>query len=442
MTLVNSDDGGDGRLMKDDVIKTDICTIGGGASGTYAAVRLHDLGQKVLLIEREAVLGGRTNTYIDPQTNQTVDYGVESFRTLPVVEEYFQHLGISYNKIPSSSSGNNLSYFNLRTGQVVSNFRQPDLLGALARYGQEVAKYPALEYGFYLPDPVPDELLMSFGKFVSKYNISDALQMMFHGYGNILQQPTLYVMKYFGPTMLQNLTDGFFSTSNRNNSGIYEKALEVLRPNVLLRSEVVLTNRSAASQVEIHVQTPSGRKLVRSKKLLVTIPPQLDNLIGFDLDPTERSLFSQFQNVGYYNALVRNTGLPDGIAIRNVDADTPYNLPSLPGLYQIAATAVHGSPSTLPAEMVKSDALSALKLLKNSGLSKGTAEPQLVAFQSHTPFLLTVSSDAIKSGFYNKLYALQGHRNTFYTGAAFHAHDSGLLWRFTEALLSDLMVAS
>lgn len=105
MTLVNSDDGGDGRLMKDDVIKTDICTIGGGASGTYAAVRLHDLGQKVLLIEREAVLGGRTNTYIDPQTNQTVDYGVESIRTLPVVEEYFQHLGISYNKIPSSSSG-------------------------------------------------------------------------------------------------------------------------------------------------------------------------------------------------------------------------------------------------------------------------------------------------------------------------------------------------
>lgn len=139
-------------------------------------------------------------------------------------------------------------------------------------------------------------------------------------------------MKYFGPTMLQNLTDGFFSTSNRNNSGIYERALEVLRPNVLLRSEVLLTNRSAASQVEIHVQTPSGRKLVRSKKLLVTIPPQLDNLIGFDLDPTERSLFSQFQNVGYYNALVRNTGLPDGIAIRNVDADTPYNLPSLPGL--------------------------------------------------------------------------------------------------------------
>ena len=35
-------------------------------------------------------------------------------------------------------------------------------------------------------------------------------------------------------------------------------------------------------------------------------------------------------------------------------------------------------------------------------------------------------------GFYDDLYALQGYRSTWYTGAAFHVHDSSRLWNFTE----------
>jgi hypothetical protein len=41
----------------------------------------------------------------------------------------------------------------------------------------------------------------------------------------------------------------------------------------------------------------------------------------------------------------------------------------------------------------------------------------------------------IEAGFYTKLYALQGQRSTFYTGAAWNAQDSSMLWVFTEALL-------
>jgi ribulose 1,5-bisphosphate synthetase/thiazole synthase len=40
-------------------VNTDVAILGGGASGTYAAVRLReDYGKKVLLIEMEAVLVG------------------------------------------------------------------------------------------------------------------------------------------------------------------------------------------------------------------------------------------------------------------------------------------------------------------------------------------------------------------------------------------------
>jgi heterodisulfide reductase subunit A-like polyferredoxin len=57
-------------------LTTDVCIIGGGSSGTYAAIRLHDLGKKVIVVEQQAHLGGHTNTYVDPSTNRAMDYGV------------------------------------------------------------------------------------------------------------------------------------------------------------------------------------------------------------------------------------------------------------------------------------------------------------------------------------------------------------------------------
>lgn len=39
-------------------IEKDVCIIGGGASGTYAAVRLQQMGVSVALVEKERKLGG------------------------------------------------------------------------------------------------------------------------------------------------------------------------------------------------------------------------------------------------------------------------------------------------------------------------------------------------------------------------------------------------
>jgi hypothetical protein len=61
--------------------------------------------------------------------------------------------------------------------------------------------------------------------------------------------------------------------------------------------------------------------------------------------------------------------------------------------------------------------------------------PYFAIFSSHTPYELRVPAKAIKNGFYKELYGLQGQRRTYYTGAAFDAKDSSLLWQFTEALL-------
>lgn len=44
---------------KIEVLQRDVCIIGGGASGTYAAVRLQQMGKSVALIEKQSRLGGQ-----------------------------------------------------------------------------------------------------------------------------------------------------------------------------------------------------------------------------------------------------------------------------------------------------------------------------------------------------------------------------------------------
>ena len=64
------------RSRKPEVIERDVCIIGGGSSGTYSAIRLQQMNKTFVLIEKENRLGGHVNTYVDPVTNQTLDYGV------------------------------------------------------------------------------------------------------------------------------------------------------------------------------------------------------------------------------------------------------------------------------------------------------------------------------------------------------------------------------
>ena len=431
------------------IITRDVCIIGGGSTGTYSAIRLSDSGKSVVVVEAKNLLGGHTNTYTDPSTNETVDYGVQIFHNLDVVRKYFARFDIPLQTAVLGSPGTVTEYVDFRTGKVVPGYTTPDPSAGFAAYGAQVAKYPYLETGFNLPDPVPADLLLPFGEFVKKYNLGALVPTLFdfvQGVGNLLDRYTLYVLKYFGASALQDLSIGFLTTVRLDNSELYRKALAELGQNVLLNSHVIATDRSGSAGVKVLVQTPTGPKLILAKKLVITIPPKLDNLIGFDLSFNETSLFAQFLNTGYYTALIRNTSIPPHVVLSNNAPDTPYNLPPFPGLYAISETRVPGlhfafagseSPD-LSDGQVKSLITDSVLRLRTAGTLNTTA-PEFAAYQSHAPFELRVPKEAIAGGFYRRLYALQGQRHTWYTGAAFHVHDSSLLWQFTEGLLPGIL---
>jgi heterodisulfide reductase subunit A-like polyferredoxin len=58
----------------DIIIIKDVAIIGGGVTGTYAAVRLRkDFKKSVVVVECEDHLGGHTNTYVVPGTNVSLE---------------------------------------------------------------------------------------------------------------------------------------------------------------------------------------------------------------------------------------------------------------------------------------------------------------------------------------------------------------------------------
>ena len=427
------------------VIERDVCVIGGGSSGTYTAVRLTDLGQSVVVVEKKDRLGGHCETYTDPATGLTTDIGVVVFHDLPIVRNYFGRFSVPLVTVDEGAAPSPV-YADFRTGEVVSGYTAP-VPTALEAYFGILEQYPYLAGGYDLPDPVPAELLQPWGDFVAANDLGSIVQIVAEyaqGFANLLETPTVYILKYFSLQVVQDIfTGGFLSTPNHDNSALYEAATGFLGADVLLNTSVVAGERGTDG-VELYAVGPQGPVTIRAGKLVITVPPLPWLLEAFGLDATEFGLFSRFRQGNYSTGLVRLPGVPDGISVLNTGADTQYNLPPLPALYALSPSSVpglfdvkFGSGIPLPDAVVREQILESLNRLQAAGTIPPTT-PVFVDYSNHSPYELTVSAADVAAGFYTKLYGLQGHRNTFWNGAAFQAHDSTLLWQYTETLLPQI----
>jgi hypothetical protein len=425
-----------------DIIVADVAIIGGGSSGTYAAINLREMGQNVVVVEKKKHLGGHTNTYRDHSTNVTIDYGVQAFLNSSITRDYFAHFGVPVVNYTGSNNIFLLADFN--TGKPLTINPSRDLTG----WATQLAKYPWLDSTWNVPQPVAADLWLPLRDFLTKYNLSDvafAIYFGAQGLSNPLQQSTIDVMKMVDPAYLFEMTGSSLGTAHQNNAEIYLKALAELGSNALIHSGVTAATRTEKGNVSLAVKTRKGAKLVQASKVLITIPPTLENMKPFDLNPEERRLFSQWDYKGYYTVLLNNTGLPSGYQWINANySAVTYNIPQQPSASQITSTRIPGifyvwyrSPSEMTREDVEKAVILAIQNIQTAQNLTVTT-PHILKFKSHTPFKLSVPAQAIRDGFYSNLYSLQGKRSTWYTGAAFIAHNSGLVWNFTHGLLPQI----
>ncbi|EGP89663.1 unnamed protein product [Zymoseptoria tritici ST99CH_1A5] len=424
------------------VITRDVAIIGGGSAGTYTATRLRQMGFSVALIEKEKELGGHADTYRSPKNqSQFVDYGAQIFTNETVVHDYFGHYNIPLVTIQAAASFGSIDYTDFRDGSALNaSILSTDLVGAFTRYVQILNQYAYIVGEWNLPNPVPEDLLLPWGEFVLKHNLTGMATTAYQfnqGQGNILARLAFYVIRQLSLSQIQGIASGF----NVNPLGmqtLYDRAQAELGSSAFVNATVTDVTRSDDG-VQVCFDSTEGHITVNAKKLVIAIPPKRSNLDFLDLSDDESLLFGQLNNTYYWNALVSNTNLTDNALYFNLNPDAPQNIPAMPALYQTGPTAVddvraayYGSVEYMTDEAVQADIIATIQRIQAGRGIQTSSPPVILQINNHSPSTLSVTPQAIRDGFYDKLKKLQGQHNTFFTGAMWANDASGEIWDFTE----------
>jgi hypothetical protein len=286
-----------------DVVVRDVLVVGGGASGTYGAITLKDLGLSVAVIEKKDVFGGHTHTYPGPN-GVPIDYGVRQYIGTDVAKAFFKRFSIP--SLPLSFGG--FAFVDFQTGATLPGFF-PDF--NFTGYAAQLSKYPNLSMGLWqLPQPFPADLLLPFGQFAVKYQVQNVVYTvgsLIWGAGTLLTRSTAFVFSQFGSGYVNELsgTSGFRTD---NNSALYFKAQAELGESAFVSSTIVDARRTSRG-VAVVIKSPSGRKLLLASQLLFSAPLLLENTAALGLDEREFNVFKEFQGAAYYVMLLNGTGL-------------------------------------------------------------------------------------------------------------------------------------
>ncbi|KAL4802426.1 hypothetical protein BDV18DRAFT_166832 [Aspergillus unguis] len=431
-----------------DIIERDFAIIGGGASGTYAAVSLADQNKSFTLVEVKDRLGGNTRTYRDESTGASLDIGVQLHLDIPIVRDFFERLNAPLAQFEMTDFGKP-AYYDFTKKLALPNHTRPSIEGD---YVALLSKYPFLDDLNALPEQVPEDLLLTWPEFAKKENLSagsaEAGLLWPASPGNLLETTALAILNDGNHIELQEGTDAVRSATHYN-AEIYDNALAELKEHILLESSIVAAQRGSrrSDGVKLVAKTPTGRKLIKAKQLIIAMPPVLDNTKYFGLDHQEHDILSKLSGKHYYAGVVNNTGLEAGVAYTNVGANRPLHVASIPGVVEIAGTGSPGyffywynSVKPQTQEEIEDATRSTIKWLQKQ--ANGTAtEPTFQDFQDYSPFHLSPPVEDIADGWYSKMKELQGHRNTWYISALFVV-GSTQLWNNTANMLPDIIDAA
>lgn len=96
----------------EDIVSRDVCILGGGATGTFAAVQLREQGHSVALVEKKNILGGHAETIYLPN-GEYVNYGVEGYFNNDLTKKFFKQLNVDYEPLlPGSLNTQNVNFNN------------------------------------------------------------------------------------------------------------------------------------------------------------------------------------------------------------------------------------------------------------------------------------------------------------------------------------------
>lgn len=374
--------------------------------------------------------------------------------------------------VPTATPGRTSTttkYLDFDTGESVS-FTGPtsaQLVAALTTYAGLCELYedkllPSF-WDFWAPEDIPDDLLLPFGEFATKYGIEAVVPTLFKvtgmGLGDVTKVLTIWVMQAFGGPMARSFlgTQTSFVPATGRNQDVYDAFAEKLGSDVLYSSTVVSSERSDAG-VTLKIKTPDqGIVTVKAKRLLLAIEPTESNLAPFDMGDRERRVFDKFSFSSLHAGIVSNPALPAGYSLTNTPASaSPSNWLAYPQLSFVARFDYLGTEASenrdyfrllvIGKDGLGSDAAKALAQADFDRLvdAGAVSDPDstvldFVAYAEHGPMHARVSAEELRAGFIQELYGLQGLRSTWWTGGAWFAQFQTHLWWYNDILIPKLL---
>ncbi|WQF82896.1 Putative FAD/NAD(P)-binding domain superfamily [Colletotrichum destructivum] len=445
------------------IVHKDVVILGGGASGSHAAIRLReDYNKTIIVVEKQARIGGHVATFTDPETGNNYDYGVNSYTDYTGAREFVARLNVSV--ATPARLALTTTYADFKTGKP-TNYSLPaaaDTTAALRTYLALCERYEENLLPSYAKFPnvtegIPKDLTLPFIDFVKKYAIEAAVPRIFQvtglGMDDFARQSTLYVMQTFGAPITRSFLGivGSFVPVSKRNSDIYDAIARRLGNDVMYSSTAIQTARSD-NGVEVLVESADkSRTLIRAKKLLISFEPTLHNLNGIDIDEEETSVFEKWSWSTVYAGIVSHPSLPRLASYTNTAPSRWMSLPELPFVgrfdylgddnYRVLVSGDRNFNSREARKLVQES----LKQLAAAGTvpGLGNGAVQIKAWADHGAMQLHFERKYLEAGAIAKLYALQGRRSTYFTGGAWSAQFTTILWETNNQyvlpkLLADL----
>lgn len=458
-TILAAPDGSSGEAK---TIDTDVAVIGGGAAGTYAAVRLReDLNTSVVVIETRDHLGGHTSTYNEPITNTPIDYGVQSYIVTQAAKDFFARFNIT----TPTFSAKRLTALNVdaENGEELKAYIAPSLNAtntALQKWLGIIKKYqPWVEPGYWdfpAPEDIPAELLLPIEEFVKKNDLEAALPRIITisgiGYGGIRNLLTFNLLQSFGSSLTRQFLANELLRPVGSNSILYQRALALLKDDVLLSASVSNVERSDSGSV-ISLTSNSQAYKINAKRILFAAAPSLRNLEPYHLDDKEKAVFEKWAISGEWVGIAHIPCLPENFTVNFLPSsvqpsdqlalrDYPYNLrldstgPNNLGLFRTFL----GANFTVSAADVRKLTEEGVQKLVDAGTVNGTCEVEFRAQSDHTrPLWIGVDKGDMERGFVQELYSLQGYKGMWYSGASWAAPYSSTVWEYTDTVLEKVV---
>jgi oxygen-dependent protoporphyrinogen oxidase len=416
-----------------------IAVVGAGPSGLTAAYTLQQLGYtNVTVFEKSPQVGGKVLSYNNGA-------GITELGAVFASPDYVlvNSLAKKFNipTVPSTlpqyvidASGNKVTFPEF----LQAKYTTAQILAATVAYAAVQTLFVKLqENGF---GGLPPDLYLPFGQFATKYGfapIADLAKclMIGFGYGYYENTPALYYMKLLGWLVKIGGTTGLEAATYYTFPTGFQSlwvAVAASLPNVKLNSTVTAVTRNPFSANPVTV-TINGTTTQSFDAIIISAP--LDKVGSFvTLTGQEKQLFSQVGGERYVVNLFAAAGLPtnesdfiyDNTAANTLNHASVWanSNPAQPVYidYQIVDPAA--SEATITATLASDVAT----------YGHGTFEGLLLR-QEWPDYFPHVSTESLRSGFYDRVELMQGANNTYYVGGTLSFETVEHSARYAQALV-------